>query len=141
VSPKQITSPLSRMGDKILVTETCWLWTGGTTTAGYGLVGRGGRGNGMVLAHRVMYESVHGTIPDGLEIDHLCRVIRCVNPDHLEAVTHQVNINRGITATKTYCKHGHEFTSANTYIKSNGCRQCRECSLASSRRQRPRLVS
>ena len=70
----------------------CWVWTGGTNTQGYGIANFAGRKH---LAHRVMYEREVGPIPEGLEIDHLCSVHGCVRPDHLEAVTHLVNVRRG----------------------------------------------
>lgn len=74
----------------------CWLWTGGANADGYGVV-RAGRIDGrgvFALAHRVIYEAVHGTIPEHLELDHLCEVKRCCNPAHLEAVTHAENMRR-----------------------------------------------
>ena len=68
----------------------CWLWTGALLD-GYGIVKVGG---GVRRAHRVVFEFERGPIPDGLELDHLCRVRRCVNPDHLEPVTKAENIRR-----------------------------------------------
>ena len=74
-----------RFWDRVLVTETCWLWTGATQTRGYGSVGVG---NGRTaLAHRVAYQQTVGPIPDGMTIDHVCENKVCVNPDHLEVVT------------------------------------------------------
>lgn len=71
----------------------CWIWTGLRNEWGYGTAGSRG------LAHRVMYEQANGPIPEGLELDHLCRERACVNPLHLEAVTHTQNVLRG-TATR-----------------------------------------
>jgi hypothetical protein len=91
------------------------------------------------LAHRKAYTDAFGPIPEGLEIDHLCRVRHCVNPDHLEAVTHVENMRRahevwGFTswgaqanAGKTHCPQGHEYTEANTYARQRGSRDCRTC--------------
>lgn len=70
----------------------CWLWTASRKDNGYGQIFIGGQN---VLAHRYAYESLVGPIPDDKEIDHLCRVRHCVNPDHLEPVTHKVNFDRG----------------------------------------------
>jgi len=68
--------------------DGCWAWTGATAGPGYGQFGRNG------LAHRVAYERAFGPIPEGMEIDHLCRNRRCVNPDHLDAVSHEENLRR-----------------------------------------------
>src|SRR5215471_12258201 len=90
----------------------CWLWTGSLHSGGYGQVWVNG---GPKLAHRAVYEEVVGQIPDGLELDHLCRVRCCVNPNHLEPVTPRVNLSRcsaisTINSLKTHCDRGHEFT-------------------------------
>ena len=100
----------------------CWNWLGGRTKAGYGVF----RADRMVMAHRFAYELWREPIPDGLEIDHLCRNVQCVNPWHLEPVTRQVNAMRALR--KTHCKRGHPFNESNTYITSEGRWACRECS-------------
>ena len=69
----------------------CWIWNRARSTAGYGRVWQGGR---IVQAHRLYYERKNGKIGEGLELDHLCRVHACVNPDHLEPVTHAENMRR-----------------------------------------------
>ena len=108
----------------------CWLWTGNISGGtGYGGINYKNRQQG---AHRVVYELLVGPIPDGLELDHLCRVRRCVNPGHLEPVTHRENALRGLgpsagNATATHCIHGHPFDADNTYVKSNGHRFCKVC--------------
>lgn len=115
----------------------CWLWTGYVRRDGYGTLGK-------MRAHRATYIAFRGPIPEGLELDHLCRVRHCVNPDHLEAVTHRVNTMRGIrvapwnrganNARKTQCPYGHPFDDVNTYWarQTNGrrARKCRECRRA-----------
>lgn len=104
--------------------EQCWIWTG-AKKRGYGTLDQVG-------SHRLAYLHFRGPIPTGLILDHLCRVRNCVNPWHLEAVTHKENILRGvglaaINAKKTACKRGHPFTPDNIYGR-RGWRQCRECS-------------
>jgi hypothetical protein len=98
---------------KIEKTDTCWLWTGIDDGRGYGKVHRwvGGQ-RGTFAVHRISYEWAYGPIPAGLYIDHLCRVPRCVRPDHLEAVTNAENVLRGEgtparNARKTHCHNGH----------------------------------
>ena len=74
--------------------DGCWLWQGYINAFGYGVNRRG-------LAHRVYYQSARGPIPRGMELDHLCRVRSCVNPDHLEAVTHLENHRRSAVGKLT----------------------------------------
>src|SRR5687767_10789272 len=73
----------------------CWVWTGSMYRSGYAQIRMGGRGGPLRRAHRVAFEIFRGPIPDGLELDHLCRVKACVNPWHLEPVTHAENMLRG----------------------------------------------
>jgi len=109
----------------------CWEWLAYTCRLGYGTVRHDGK---VQKAHRVVYTKLVGKIPVGLEIDHLCRVRHCVNPAHLEAVTHEVNCGRGGNALKTHCPKGHEYTKENTYVKpSEGRRRCHTCLLARKR--------
>lgn len=113
----------------------CWLWTG---TIGAGGYGRWPHRNNLT-AHRVSYELHRGPIPAGLQIDHLCRVRHCVNPDHLEAVTQAQNARRGAYATKTHCKNGHPYDAENTYIKKDGSRGCRACGREAYERRRGKV--
>lgn len=125
----------------------CMIWRHAKLAVGYGRV-RLRRGVPRVYAHRAAWESVHGPLPAGLVIDHLCRVKSCVNPEHLEAVPHSVNSLRGrgapaLNARKVACKRGHDFDEANTYISRRGERVCRACHRAaeSARRHAHRLAS
>lgn len=116
-----------RFWSKVRQTDSCWLWTGATSD-GYGRFAHEGRTD---VAHRLAWRALVGPIPDGLHIDHLCRVRRCVNPEHLEPVTCRENVLRGIGpsaehAVKTHCPAGHEYTPENTYRYRN-MRMCRAC--------------
>jgi len=111
-----------------------WLWTANTDKDGYAIFGISGK-NGK--AHRISYAHYVGEIPDGFQIDHLCRIKNCVNPEHLEAVTPRENTMRGNTAArwnaeKTHCVRGHPFDEENT-VPQPGGRSCRECGRARSR--------
>jgi hypothetical protein len=117
--------------DKQRDTDSCWLWTAARTGAGYGAFSLGRKRDGDALAHRVAYQMRYGSIPEGLTIDHLCRVRHCVNPAHLEVVSMAENLRRGyspwaINGRKTHCKRGHEFTEENTR-HYKGQRHCRKC--------------
>ena len=117
-------------------TDTCWIWTAYRDKDGYGRFG-----NPNIPAHRWAYQSLNGPIPNGLTLDHLCRVPACVNPAHLEPVSSRLNTLRGIgisanNATKTHCKNGHEFNATNTRITVDGTRRCRICARDEMRRRR-----
>jgi hypothetical protein len=100
----------------------CWLWMAGwDPETEYGDFWNGVR---QIKAHRASYEIYIGPIPDKHQIDHLCRVRSCVNPSHLQVVTHSVNQERRRT---THCKRGHAMTSENVYVSPQGYRQCRVC--------------
>lgn len=119
----------------------CWLWTGALTTAGYGQTRILGAGSKQALVHRLSYEIVHGVIPEGYQIDHLCRVRNCLNPEHLEVVTGRQNTLRGNTrpaanVAKTHCPAQHPYDETNTVIKPGRYgprRVCRTCQNAQKR--------
>ena len=127
---------LERLLQKTDRSGECWLWTASLTTRGYGKVRVNGR---YCTAHRVAYELLLGPVPEGLELDHLCRVRRCINPAHLEAVTHQENVLRGasnvaVLSQQTECLRGHPFDEANTFVNSFGSRVCRTCKRERNRK-------
>ena len=131
-------SPADRLWRRVNKTSDCWLWTG-HLSGGYGRI----RVNGTrVQVHRLAYEMLVGPIADGLQLDHLCRDHRCVNPEHLEPVTPRVNYLRGVSpmaeqARQIRCKRGHPLTGANVKRRGNK-RECRACALDAQRARRAR---
>ncbi len=124
----------------------CWLWTGALNVPvplGYGQFSADRRSR---RAHRWSYEHFVGPIPEGLEIDHLCRVRHCVNPSHLEPVTRSENMQRAPlrgrqrhALTHTHCPYGHPYDEANTMrMPRRSGRRCRACYLADGARYRAR---
>lgn len=128
---------------KVRKSDLCWEWVGALDSCGYGMVRNNLKSR---KAHRVSYEWLVGPVPDGLEIDHLCRNRACVRPDHLEAVTHLENMSRGdagkYLAVRERCNAGHPFDKENTYIRADGggraCRACRMNDMRRSRGRRPK---
>lgn len=116
----------SRFWAKVNKTDTCWLWTGGLQTAGYGHVWLDGRSQ---LAHRASYLASGRSIPDGMQLDHKCRVRTCVRPDHLEPVTSRENSARSpislnaLNTMKETCPQGHPYD----IVRKNGRRGCVAC--------------
>jgi hypothetical protein len=127
-----------RFWAKVDKSGDCWLWTS-YTVAGYG---RFLIDEHPLLTHRLSWLYSTGDFPpEGMEIDHLCRVTRCVNPAHLEVVTRRENQRRGYGATgknarKTHCLRGHPFAGRNLITRCNGERGCRTCKLAWQRADR-----
>ena len=108
---------------------SCWTWQGHKNRDGYGRIGVG---RTTELVHRFIYTEMVDKITPGMELDHLCRDRACVNPAHLEQVSHAENMRR-ITRTRiTACKRGHEMTPDNTYVwhgqgrEERHCRACRK---------------
>lgn len=117
--------------------DACWEWTASLGSHGYGQFYVDGPV--MRRPHRVAYEATIGPVPDGTELDHLCRNRACVNPSHLEPVSHRENTLRGITlpainAQKTHCIRGHEFSPDN--LIGSSYRRCRQCHRDGKRRRR-----
>lgn len=125
-----------RFWSKVRVIGDCWVWLASLNSRGYALFSVEGRAR---LAHRVAYEALVGPIPDGLTIDHLCRIKRCVNPAHMEPVSVLENIQRAYLANRpSHCPRGHEYTPENTHVKLRRTgpmagqinRTCRACERA-----------
>lgn len=117
--------------------DGCWVWTG-TSYEGYGYIRRAGV---TQRVYRWAYVTFVGPVPDGLELDHLCRNRSCVNPEHLEPVTHDENMRRAVPyhflGNRAACANGHAFDEANTVMRADGSgRACRACRRECNRRQR-----
>lgn len=111
------------------VVTGCWLWRGSYSTSGYGVIS-----GSEVSAHRQAYRWFIGPIPEGTELDHLCRIRACVNPAHLEAVAKSENQQRAVRA-RVVCKNGHPWVADNLTIVSSGRgRKSRTCSICHDRR-------
>jgi hypothetical protein len=125
--------PMTRFLSKVNVDGPCWEWVGQLNAQGYGVFSFRRKDES---AHRWLYQQLVATVPDGLELDHLCRNRACVNPDHLEPVTHKVNVLRGSGvaaehARKTRCIRNHELAGSNLRIRIKAGRYvervCRQC--------------
>jgi hypothetical protein len=139
---------LDRLADKFTVGDDCWEWFATTSGGGYGRI----RVNGILeYAHRILYQIFVGSIPTGLDLDHLChneavqrgectggptcKHRRCVRPSHLEPATRSLNSSRGKTGSstaarnqaKTHCPSDHPYSGDNLYVASSGDRHCLTC--------------
>jgi len=127
--------------EKSTTPDGCWTWLGRVNNHGYGSIRIMGRLIDPTLVHHFAYELLVGPIPKGMEIDHLCKNRRCVNPAHLEPVTRSENCKRGDSGlawalhqrAKTHCPQGHPYDLFNTYYDKNGGRQCKICKSERSR--------
>lgn len=143
-----LRTPADRFFAKVNKTETCWLWIGATNHLGYPQIWDA-KTKRVDMAHRVSVRMSGREIPEGWEVDHLCRTPACVNPDHLEPVTHTVNMERvpfsaiDFQLAKTHCPQGHEYTPENTRrkkVNSSGgiSRECKACMADKQRARRAR---
>lgn len=124
--------PVERFIPKVKMTDSCWLWLGAKARRNYGAFWDGKR---QVPAHVFAFKEAGGIIPEGMVLDHICKVHECVNPSHLRVVTPMENTifnSDSIPARQvkqTHCKRGHAFTPDNleSYALKNGLRKCLEC--------------
>ena len=130
-------SPLAHSNLAVDLAAPCWIWQGYVLPTGYGqLIIRQRKWR----AHRYMWTMMRGPIPDGLDLDHLCRNRLCINPQHLEPVTRRENLLRGegfagVNARKTHCAHGHPFDGLNTGRRTGRSgRFCLACSREHGRK-------
>lgn len=118
---------------RVQKTADCWVWIGPRLPTGYGTMKHNRK---PAYAHRMVWTALRGPIPDGWEIDHLCRNRSCVNPDHLEPVTRKENCRRaGLHRRQSHCPRGHQLTESNIAVgqKSRRCKTCYEASQAAYR--------
>lgn len=133
---RKATPAPERFWPKVRKTDTCWLWTAALNQNGYGRFLVAPNPPVMSQAHRFAYELLRGPIPDGLSLDHLCRVRNCVNPDHLEPVTQRTNVLRGINqaarqAKQTRCIRDHPLPP----YRAGRKRVCPECQRMHAKRR------
>jgi hypothetical protein len=123
------STPAERLLKFVIKNENgCWEFTGRINKKGYGRFSLNGK---VTLAHTASYRIHKGVIKNGYTVDHLCRNRKCVNPDHLEAVPHRVNLERGNTSTayskiRTHCKNGHLLNAQNIFL-NEGKVKCKIC--------------
>lgn len=129
-----------RLMNNIRISDAgCWEWQGYNNSQGYGRIRVNGRD---ISTHRASYEIFVGPIPIELELDHLCRNRSCMNPAHLEPVSHAENVSRGTSGhrsrSKTHCPQGHPYTDGNVHVDTRGARRCRQCGREKDRARRRR---
>lgn len=144
----RVTVPVfDRVLRRVVVDEVteCWNWMGHVSRWGYGQVYTP---TGVQYVHVVSHWYFKGPVPPTWEVDHLCRNTRCINPDHLEAVTKRINTLRGNSmaarhAQKTHCVHGHPLTPDNLYVirARPRYRCCRTCHLSRCRQRHAKRIA
>jgi hypothetical protein len=120
--------------------SVCWPWPGALFSNGYGHIGGAGRGGGDLLVHVVVFEHFHGPVPEGMELDHDCRVKRCCNPfeGHVQPATRGENQSRAMRLDQARCRSGrHAWIPENLRIV-NGRPTCRRCENERQRERRAR---
>lgn len=145
IRPHPIKPPIERFLALVQVNlGECWLWLGSKSKDGYGqfiLSARRGEKRIRIAPYRFIWEHINGPMPEGLEPDHTCNNRQCVNPEHIEPVTHAENQRRSYQRGRkrihvdfaggrkrgTHCPKGHEYTDSNTYYTPHGSVYCREC--------------
>lgn len=136
-----ISSLPPRFAANLAISPTgCWEWQGRRDPAGYGRFSDGKR-YGTNITHRIAYMALVGPIPNGKEIDHLCRNRACANIAHLEPVTHRENLQRGAQGAKTHCDWGHPLSGDNVVMRyrKNGIHTYRQCRACLQRRNREQI--
>lgn len=131
-----------RFWGKVQVEGDCWVWQASKTKGGYGNFTLCTNGKKRwIMAHRWAYLSMIADIPDGLDLDHLCRNRACVNPYHLDPVTRKVNLKRGKRRTyarPTHCPQQHPYSGRNVRLSPSGTQICVICARAAVNRSAAR---
>jgi len=129
-NPQPKPSTWDRLANRIAFASGCWMWLG-AKSRGYGRANNGPR---TIPAHKIVYEQLVGDVPSGLVLDHLCREPSCVNPQHLEPVSNEENVRRGLHPRKTHCLRGHAIDDGGKQWATRRCIQCQKLHDATRRR-------
>lgn len=131
--------PKKRLLSHVTVDEVsgCWLWTGRRKDSGYGQSWLDGV---QTNAHRIAYIVWRGPVPDGLEVDHICHVRACINPDHLQLATRHENVRRQLRHLAPHCANGHDRSVHTVVVREGGRerRRCRACARVTEARKAER---
>lgn len=144
-----LAGAIDRFFAKVEFSQECWLWRASINpVSGYGNFQLGGKG-GPSGAHHVAHVLLIGPVPEGLVLDHLCRVRPCVNPWHVQPVTQRENVRRGASSAlnkqrarlQVACLRGHPLSGENLRITGAGTRECKACRREASRKWKARARS